>query len=298
MNSERLSLVLLVALGVVWGSAFIAIRYVEDVGASPFFYVMVRMFASAPLMAALAFGSRERRPATRDLVVSAVLGGAFVMGGYQVLLFWGEQFTTGGIAGVLVAASPLFTAVLTFFLLPHEAFGRLGVAGLALGFGGVALLFEPEIARGGSNSLLGLVAVMVAALAFATGSVLLRKWRKGGESYWGASVEFAAGGLFAIPFFVLFEPHPFFPLGTDALLATVYLVGVAGVLGFAVYFTLHRQVGPGRANLVSFVSPVAALGMGVLLLDESYALVQLGGFALIVGGLFLLQRERRRRSAT
>ncbi len=297
MNSDRLSLGLLVALGVVWGSAFIAIRYVLDEGASPFLFVLVRMLASAPLMAVIALSARERRPAWKDLAVSAVLGGAFVMGGYQVMLFWGEQFTSGGIAGVLVAASPLFTAVLSFFFLRQEAFGRAGAVGLAVGFGGVALLFEPEIASGGSSSTLGLASVLAAAFAFAVGSVLLRKWRRGGETYWGASVEFGAGAVFALPFVLLFEPRPSFPVGTGTLLATGYLVGVAGVLGFAVYFALHRRVGPSRANLVSFISPLSALGVGGLFLAETYAPIQLGGFGLIVVGLFLLQRDWAYRSA-
>jgi probable blue pigment (indigoidine) exporter len=297
VNSERFSLALLVALGVIWGSAFIAIRYVLDQGASPFLFVMVRMLASAPLTAVIALAAREKRPAWRDLAVSAVLGGAFVMGGYQVMLFWGEQFTSGGIAGVLVAASPLFTAVLSYFFLRQEAFGRVGALGLAVGFGGVALLFEPELASGGSSSTLGLLAVLAAAFAFAVGSVLLRRWRKGGETYWGASVEFAAGAVFALPFVLVFEPRPDFPLGTGSLLATGYLIGAAGVLGFAVYFALHRRVGPSRANLVSFISPLSALGVGGLLLAERYAPIQLGGFALIVVGLFLLQRDWAHRSA-
>lgn len=297
MSSERATFGPLVVLGVVWGSAFIAIRYVENVGASPFFFVMVRMLLSAPLMAVLALSAREAPPARRDLAVSAFLGGAFVMGGYQVMLFWGEQFTSGGLAGVLVASSPLFTAVLSYFLLRHESFGRTGALGLALGFGGVALLFEPELAQGGSSSVFGLLAVLAAALAFAVGSVLLRKWRKGGESYWGASVEFAAGAVFALPFVLVFEPHPYLPLSLGAVLALAYLVGAAGVGGFAVYFYLHHEVGPSRANLVSFVSPISALVFGVLILGESYYPIQIGGFLLIVLGLFLLQRQRWKAAA-
>jgi drug/metabolite transporter (DMT)-like permease len=199
---------------------------------------------------------------------------------------------------VLVAGSPLFTAVLSLFLLRHEAFGRIGSVGLIAGFVGVALLFEPEIVKGGSSSLEGLAAILGAAFAFALGSVLLRKWRPGGESYWGASIEFAAGGIFALPFVVLFEPGPAFPLGPGSLIATAYLVGAAGVLGFVVYFHLHGHIGPGRANLVSFVSPVAALVSGVLVLGEAYAAVQIGGFLLIVLGLYLVQQDRGRPSPT
>jgi probable blue pigment (indigoidine) exporter len=251
----------------------------------------VRMLASAPVMALVALAAREPLPAKRNLVVSAVLGGVFVMGGYQVMLFWGEQFTSGGIAGVLVAASPLFTAVLSWFFLRKESFGRAGAVGLVVGFAGVALLFEPEIAAGGHISTLGLLSVLAAALAFAIGSVLLRTWRTGGETYWGASVEFAAGAVFALPFVLIFEPHPYFPVGPASVLATAYLVAAAGVLGFAVYFALHRRTGPSRANLVSFISPISALGLGVLILGEQYAAIQLGGFALIVVGLLLLQRD-------
>ena len=294
VSSDRVSTALLVSLGAVWGSAFIAIRYVLNEGASPFFFVLVRMLSQAAVMAAVALVAKERWPVRRDAWISAVLGGAFVMGGYQVLLFWGEQFTSGGLAGVLVAGSPLFTAVLALFLLRQEAFGRLGSLGLAAGFAGVALLFEPELVNGGSSSLEGLAAILGAALAFALGSILLRKWRPGGESYWGASIEFAAGGVFALPFVFAFEPRPAFPLGPGSLIATAYLVGAAGVLGFVIYFHLHGHIGPGRANLVSFVSPVAALVTGVLILGEAYAAVQIGGFLLIVLGLYLVQRDRSR----
>jgi drug/metabolite transporter (DMT)-like permease len=297
-DEQRLTLPLLIALGIVWGSAFIAIRYVLDAGASPFLFVVVRMGTQAPLMALIALLAREKLPSRRDLAVSAVLGGALVMGGYQTLLFWGEQFTSGGLAGVLVAGSPLMTAILTTALLPSERFGRSGIVGLLVGFVGVALLFEPDLASGAGSTTLGLVAVLGAAFAFALGSVLLRKWRKGGESSWGASVEFAAGGLFALPFMLAYEPRPAFPVGEYSLLATAYLVVAAGVLGFVVYFHLHHRVGPARANLVSFVSPVAALGFGVLLLGETYAWVQLGGFGLIVLGLYLLQRDRARKAAS
>jgi drug/metabolite transporter (DMT)-like permease len=292
VNAERSSLALLVALGAAWGTAFIAIRYLLDEGASPFFFVLVRLVAQAGLTAGVALALRERRPSRHDAWVSAVLGGAFVMGGYQSLLFWGEQFTAGGLAGVLVASSPLFTALLSVLLLRREAFHAVGMAGVVVGFGGVALLFEPDLAAGASSSVGGLIAILAAAFAFALGSVLLRRWRRGGETMWGASVEFAAGGLVALAAVLLFEPHPDFPVSAGALTATVYLVAVAGALGFGVYFYLHHRVGPGRANLVSFVSPMAALLSGVLLLGETYAAVQLGGFGLIALGLYLVQRDR------
>jgi drug/metabolite transporter (DMT)-like permease len=287
----------LVSLGIVWGSAFIAIRYVLDAGASPFLFVLVRMLSQAGITAIVALGVREARPSPRELWISALLGGFFVMGGYQVLLFWGEQFTSGGLAGVLVAGSPLLTAVLSYFFLHDEAFGRWGSTGLIVGFLGVAVLFEPELTHGGGSTAAGLLAILGAAFAFAAGSVLLRRWRRGGETYWGASVEFAAGGMLAVPFLLLFEPHATLPLDPRSLVATGYLVGAAGVLGFVVYFYLHGKVGPGRANLVSFVSPVAALVSGILVLGESYAPIQLAGFVLIVLGLYLVQRERTRRAA-
>ncbi len=283
---------LLVLLGIVWGSAFIAIRFVLSDGATPFFFVMARMLLASALMGGFALARRERLPPPRELLISALLGGAFVMGGYQVMLFWGEQYITGGLAGVLVAASPLLTAVLSLALLRHEAFGRTGALGLGVGFLGVALLFEPELLHEQGSSVLGLLSVLGAAFVFALGSVLLRKWRKGGEGYWGAGVEFLAGGAFALPFVLVFEPHPYFPPGPWPILALVYLAGVAGALGFAIYFELHRRVGPGRANLVSFVSPAAAVVFGVSLLGEQYAWVQLGGFAAILVGLLLLQRGR------
>lgn len=295
-DPDRSALILLVALGAVWGSAFIAIRYVLEAGASPFFFVLVRLLSQAGLTGAVALAVRERRPSSREAWISALLGGALVMGGYQSLLFWGEQFTAGGLAGVLVASSPLLTVLLSAVLLRHEAFHRRGVAGVVVGFLGVALLFEPDLTSGVSASVAGLAAILTAAFAFALGSVLLRRWRQGGETMWGASVEFAAGGVVALTGVLLFEPHPSFPVTAGTLVATGYLVAVAGVLGFAMYFYLHRRVGPGRANLVSLVSPIAAVTSGILVLGEGYAPVQFGGFALILAGLYLVQRDPRHRT--
>lgn len=243
VRSARVSLALLILLGAVWGGSFVAIRYLDELGASPFFLVLLRLLASALLMAIVALGVQEKLPSVRDLLVSAALGGALVIGGYQVLLFWGEQNVPAGLAGVLVASAALFTVALSAVVLPHETIRRRGLLGLLLGFGGVALLFEPQVGQGGTGSVWGLLAVLSASLAFAVGTVLLRKWRSGGEGFWGASVEFAAGALFALPFVLIFEPHPYIPEGTYALVAIAFLVVAVSVWGSRSTFLYTRTLG-------------------------------------------------------
>lgn len=293
MPSSTRDTVLLLSVGVLWGAAFPVILLGLNAGAPPFAFVTVRFALAAGLMALIAALRREALPDGRSLLLSAAIGGPFVMGGYAVLLFWGESSTSAGFAAILVGTSPILTAALSWAILPQERWNRLGLAGLALGFVGLIVLFLPSSLDAFATTIWGPIAVVAATSLFATGSVLLRRFRTGGETPWGASVQFGAGALFALPFSWAFEHGPSIPLTLAVLLPLLYLVVAASVAGFLLYFTLHGRVGPSRANLVSYISPVTAVIAGILLLGEGVTVLELVGFALVAGGMVLLRWRPR-----
>jgi drug/metabolite transporter (DMT)-like permease len=81
---------------------------------------------------------------------------------------------------------------------------------------------------------------------------------------------------------------------SKTLPALAYLVLAPSILGYVLYFRLHHRVGPARANLVVYVAPVAAVLVGLIAFGESVTIIELGGMALIVAGLYVVQRGRRR----
>jgi len=292
----RRGLLLLVFLGLVWGSAYPVIRYGIVAGASPIAFAASRYALSALAIAAVAAAARIPRPSARALGLSAILG-LPIVGVYGLLLYVGEQTTSGGLSAILIGVTPLLTTLFALPVLPGESLNRLGYAGLVAGFVGVLVLVAPPPGVTLASSVWGPIAVVGASASFAAGSVLLRVRRPGGETLWGVSVQFAVATGFLVAVIPVFEPHSALPFSDGVLLSLAYLVLLPSVVGYALYFYLHHQVGPGRANVVAYVNPVSALSIGTILLGEPFQWWELAGFALVVVGLTLVTQLGRRGTA-
>jgi drug/metabolite transporter (DMT)-like permease len=281
-----------VLLGLIWGSAYPVIRFGIVAGATPLAYAASRYALSALAIAGVAAATAVARPRVRALGVSAVLG-LPIVGTYGLLLYVGEATTSGGLAAILIGATPLLTAVFSLPVLPGESLHRLGYVGLVVGFVGVTVLVAPPPGVTLASSVWGPVEVLGAAVSFAVGSVLLRRHRPEGETLWGVSVQFAVATVFLVALMPILEPRPTLPLSNGLLLALGYLVVMSSVVGYALYFYLHHHVGPSRANVVAYVNPVAALTIGTLVFAETFHWWELVGFALVIVGLTLVTQFGR-----
>jgi drug/metabolite transporter (DMT)-like permease len=288
----RRGLLLVVLLGLIWGSTYPVIRFGIVSGASPIAFAAARYALTAVAIAGVAAASGLPRPNARGLALSAVLG-LPIVGIYGLLLYVGEQTTSGGLASILIAVTPLLTALFALPVLPNERLPRLGVLGLAVGFVGVFVLVVPPPGITLASTIWGPIAVLGASVSFAVGSVMLRVRRPEGETLWGVTVQFAVATGFLAVLLPVFEPHAALPLSQNVFLSLAYLVALPSVAGYALYFYLHHHVGPGRANVVAYVNPVAALSIGTLLFGEPFEWWELAGFALVVVGLTLLTQSRR-----
>ena len=284
----RTDLLLLVALGVLWGSAYVAIREGEVGGASPFLFAGVRYAIVAALFALMAAVRRESWPGRSAALLSAVVGGTFVIGLYGAFLYWGEQFTTGGYASVLSGTAPILTIVLARSLLPSERLRPKAVAGIVVGFVGVVVLVLPSLVGGMGSNWEGPLAVMGAFVVFPLGSVLLRRWSRGGEGTWQLSLQFAVGAAI-LCLAVLMVPGPeSLPFSLAVWGSLLVLVVFASLFGYVVYFRLHHRIGPGRANLVAYILPLVGIGLGSGLFGEPISVWEVGGFLLVALGLSLV----------
>src|SRR5271170_7498925 len=235
--SSNRTLLLLVVLGLIWGSAYPVIRYGLVEGATPLTYAAVRYAFAALAIAAVAAAARVPRPNARSLALSAALG-LPIVGIYGLLLYVGEASTSGNLSAILIAVAPLLTALFALPILPGERLQQLGYVGLIVGFVGVAVLVAPPPGIVLASSVWGPVEVVGAAASFAIGSVLLRKRRPEGETLWGVSVQFAMATILLVALLPLLEPHPALPLTNGVLLSLAYLVIAPSLVGYTLYFYL------------------------------------------------------------
>ncbi|MCI4369039.1 MAG: DMT family transporter [Thermoplasmata archaeon] len=282
---------LLGSLALLWGSAYIFIRQGIVLGASPLLFAAVRYALSAAAFALLALVRRELLPSRKALLISAVVGGPFLIGFYGGLLYWGEQFTSGGYAAVLSSTAPILTVVAAYSLLPAERLGRGSLAGVALGFVGAIVLVYPELRGGFVGGWEGPLIILGAFLSTAVGSVVLRRIGLGRQGLWQIGTQFAVGGLVLGVAMALLPVPETLPLSEGVLTALALLVVLSSVMGYFVYFTLHHRVGPVRANVVAYLLPLVGLGLGTGFLGEAVNPWEVAGFLIVLAGVTLVLWE-------
>jgi drug/metabolite transporter (DMT)-like permease len=220
------------------------------------------------------------------VAVAAVLGNIVPF----LLLAYGEQTATAGVAGALVGATPLLTLGLAAAAIPSERLGRGGVLGLVVGFVGVLLVVAPW--RDFDTSVVGSLACLGAALSYAAGFVFVRRWLSPLQI---PPLSLAAAQTLAAT--VL--QGPLTPLlGWEAPDPTARVVGALlalGLLGsglaYVLYFRLIADLGAAKASSVNYVVPVVAVALGVLALDEPVTWQLVAGGLLVLGSMAYARRQ-------
>ncbi len=284
-------------MGIVWGSAYVFIREGIVFGASPLLFAAVRYLLSAAAFAALAAARREAVPPRREAVVSAGLGGILIIGMYGGLLYWGEQYTTGGYAAVLAATAPIITVVVAYSLLPSERLGPLALGGLALGFVGAVVLVAPALFGSSIGTWPGPAFVLGAYLSTAVGTVLLRRMASGRQGLWQIALQFVVAGALLIAAGAVLPYPERLPSVAAVWYSLVALVLLSSVIGYFGYFALHHRVGPVRANIVAYLVPLAGVGIGSGFFAEPITLWEVVGFLIVIGGVTLILRDSVRRAS-
>jgi drug/metabolite transporter (DMT)-like permease len=287
---------LLAVVSLVWGAAYVFIREGLLFGASPLAFAAVRYGLSAAAFAALALTQREALPSRRAWLASASVGGVLIIGLYGGFLYVGEQYTTGGYAAVLASTAPLITVAAGFWLLASERLGRWGLAGIAIGFVGGAVLVLPQLFGSPLGDARGALLIVGAMVVTATGSVVLRRLGVGRQGLWQISTAFAVATILLGTTAALLPFPEALPLTSGVLGALAVLVVFSSVVGYFAYFALHHRVGPVRANVVAYLAPLVGVGIGSGLFGEPITLWEVAGVAIVLGGVSLVLWESSRRS--
>jgi len=276
----------LVLLGLLWGATFPISRLGVEGGADPFVLVAVAFAIAAGVTAPAAAVRRSPVPSARRLAESAGVG-ALLIGGINLPLFWGERFATGGAASIVYATAPIVSLAFVALLRTGERVGPRGGFALVLGLAGVAVL---ALASGGAavTNPWGLVSFGIGALCQGAGAVTLGRLRPRGEGPWGETFQFVGGGGASLVAVAVLAPAASLGTSVPALAAVVYVGVVSMAIGYALFFDLVRRHGAVGANQVTFLNPVVALALGVIVFREPFAIEEVGGLGLILLALALL----------
>jgi drug/metabolite transporter (DMT)-like permease len=202
-----------------------------------------------------------------------------------VLLSDAERKLSSSLAGLLVAAVPLIGAVIAAST-RQERLDTRRLFGLLVGLGGVAALLGLDV---GGGNVVAVVEIGIVAVGYAIGPAIISR-RLGDLPAMGVVAASLALAAVAYTPFAVTQLPDHLPQGN--VIASVVLLGVVcTAIAFVVFFALIAEVGPVRATVITYVNPAVAVGLGVLLLGESFNAGTAVGFVLILAGCALATRR-------
>ena len=285
---DRRAWTLLLVLGAIWGASYLFIKIgVRDL--SPVLVAWGRLALAAAVLVPLALRSEAFAAARNSGVGWLTLIGAIQAAIPFVLIAAAEEEISSGLAGILIASAPLFTALLAIRLDAEERSRGLRLVGIGLGLGGVAVLLGVDL--GGSTAeLLGGAAVLLAGLGYAVGGFLVKSRLARVPAIGIAAWVMVTSTALLTPVAAASLPDAAPGLGP---VAAVFVLGVVGTgVAFAIFYELMSRVGPARTFIVTYIAPGFAVAYGALLLDEVVTIATLAGLALILAGSYLAAEGR------
>jgi drug/metabolite transporter (DMT)-like permease len=280
---SRKAWIVFAAVSVIWGVPYLFIRIAVRHGFTPLSLAWGRIALGALVLLVLAWRAGtlpQLRGRWRWLAAYAV---AEITIPFPAIAF-GETRISSSLAAIIVAAVPLIGALLALRFDRSERPTGARLIGLLIGFGGVIVLVGVDVAGSGS-ALLGTAAVLLAALGYAIGPMLIKHRLHGIDprAMMGASLAIASVVL-APPAIIDAPNHT----PTTGAIASVFVLGLlCTATALVLLAVLVREAGTSRAMVITYINPVIAVALGVALLNERPGAGAVAGLLLILAGSYL-----------
>lgn len=277
----------------IWGSTWLVIKIgLEDL--PPLFSAGIRFGIAAIVLAILARARKVPSPRTRAAHLLLLWVGLTSFWISYGLVYWGEQFIPSGLTAVLFATLPFFTMLLAHPVIPTERMTVRRIAGVAIGFLGVVLVFRGDLSIEHPGGATAAALLLLGPLVTASGNVAVKRWGIRLHPYQLSILPMTYGTLALLATSLATEEISDVEWTWVAIGSVAYLAILGSVVAFVAYYTLLREVPVTTLNLMSYVFPIVAVALGFFVLGESLDRLTLAGAGLVLVGIAVATWRRGR----
>ena len=289
MKMDAYDWVMLITLATVWGGSFLfnAILVAE--------LPVITIVAIRVTVAALALWGFVRFTGRKIPTTLQVWGALLILGVLNnaipfSLIVQGQTQITSGLASILNATTPFFTILVAGFFLTDERFSVLRVLGVVVGFSGVILMVGPEALGSLGADFWAQLCALGAALSYGFASVFGRRFRElKVDPVMVATGQVTMSSLVLWPIALWIDgPQDILGLSFNAAASMFGLAVLCTSFAYIVYFLILERAGATNISLVTFLVPISAIILGVLVLGESIFIKEIIGMTLIGLGLAII----------
>ncbi len=283
----------LVVLAAIWGASFMFVKVMVH-EMSPVAVAWLRLAGGAAIVGVVAVIRRSRVSLEPrfwfDLSVFAAFSSAIPF----VLIPLAQQFIPANLAAILNSSTPLWTSLFAFVLLPLERLSRVRVAGLVLGFVGVAMVIGPEALGMAGSGVLGELFMLGASCCYGIAAVYFRRTLIGGDTVFMAAAQNVVAFAMMTPVVLATNSVPHFAaLSAAAVWSSLGLGVLCSGFAMIIYYWLLQNVTATQASAVTYLVPVSAVFWSLTVLGEHLDPRIIPGLLLVAFGVYLINRRPR-----
>ena len=277
---------LIIILSILWGGSFffvgVAVKEIK-----PFTIVLCRVALASIILLAVVYLKGDKMPSSPSL-----WGGFIVMGALNnlipfSLIVWGQTHIESGLASILNATTPIFSVILAHFLTKEEHLTANRMSGVLIGWVGVAVLIGIDSLRGFGNEVYAQIAVLGAAFSYACAAIYGRRF-KGLSPLVVATGMLCGSTIMMTPMALLVDQPWNLSPSAFIIFALFGLAATSTSLAYIIYFRVLAIAGPTNLLLVTFLIPLSAIFLGVMVLGERLEWNAFVGMGLIFIGLIAI----------
>lgn len=293
MNNDKpvttQTFIYLLAVYIIWGSTYLGLKVATE--STPAFFLSSARFFLAGLLL-LAIGRwREKVLPNRQQLGNAVFVGILLIGIGNTTVALAVHYMPSGLVALLVAAMPAWFMVLDWAFFSRKKPSATTLLGIAVGFAGLFLLFNPfGNQHVESFPLWPVLIVILGNICWAVGSLLVQRWPMPAQIT-STAIQMLAGAAFALVVSLVLETDQvgsFLRMTHRGWLAYGYLVFIGSLVGYTSYSWLARNAPPRLTSTYAYINPVVALFLGWAIGHESITSMVAIASAIVVGGVVLM----------
>jgi drug/metabolite transporter (DMT)-like permease len=276
----------------IYGTTFLGIKLGLNAGFSPFIYASLRFSIAGIILITFLIIKRKMLPRSKRFYIDVAFVGMCMTGLEFAGFYWAQQYIPSSFAALLAASTPLMVT-LSNLIIEKQRSSKIEITGILIGLIGMFLIVYPKMEEGfelTNLSLLGAIAIIIAKLFYSIGTIKSRSILAQGFSPTLINgFQMLIGSLFLCVLSLLFESNQlnsgFNFLGISSLL---YLIIFGSVIASGIYYWLVKVTNPLLPSTWTYVSPLVALGVGFLWLNEEVQIISLVGLIVVLSGVFLV----------
>lgn len=279
-------------LCIAWGTSWVAIKFCNQ-SFSPLFGASLRFWLGGSVLLILAFFSGRLQALRRKDMSLLLWTGLLTFNIGYGIVYITELYVDSAVVATIFGTFPIWVAFLGHFMVPDETLGGKGFAGVMAGFLGVVVLSLPTTKITGGEEILWLFLMVLSPAACALNAILVKNRGKHLNSYTLNIIPMLLGGAGLSMLSFMFEKERILEVTTSGVISLFYLVLIVTIIIFTLYYWLLKRIPLVLLSSTAYVSLIIAVISGWMVLGESITYRKISGVALILFGVYLVQRDQR-----